>query len=133
MYAESARVAKSFDGYSTDQTERLKEACKDFEAMFTDMMFKSMRKATEESTLIKKNAGERIFTEMLDSEISIRTARNSSGGLGDMLFEQMKKYLPAEPNGNNFHKEKISDQQNAYKQDISENTSQKSGGISIAI
>ncbi len=134
MFAETVREAKSFDGYTTiDKEKRLKEVCQDFEAMFYDMIYKTMRKATMESDLVKKSAGEKYFTEMLDTEMSKKAAEESKGGIGDMLFEQMKKYLPGSDQGNNYHGEKKTDLKNPYNSANTLINNRKSNGINVAI
>jgi flagellar protein FlgJ len=133
MFAQSAREAQSFDGYSIKQEQRLKEVCQDFEAMFIDQIYKTMRKATMQSDLIKKNAGEQFFTEMLDTEMSRKAAAESKGGLGDMLFEQMKKYIPSSKDGNNFHEEKKTDLTTPYNSINTQIKDKKSSGINLAI
>mgnify|MGYP000884854290 CR=1 FL=1 len=134
MFAESARMAKSFDGYTvTDQEQRLKEVCKDFESMFFDQVFKTMRSATMESDLIKKSMGERIFTEMMDTEFSKEAANQSVNGIGDMLFDQMKKYLPSADHGNNFPNGATRDKSNRYNPASIGITEKSGNGINVAI
>ena len=78
---------------TTSEEQRLKEACQGFEAIFFHQMLKSMRKATMDGGFIKKSNAEKIFTDMLDQEYADTLARNMSGGLADMLFEQLKASL----------------------------------------
>ncbi|GAB1535829.1 hypothetical protein ADMFC3_14600 [Geovibrio sp. ADMFC3] len=134
MSAPSVREAQSFDGFTTkNQEKRLKEACQDFEAMFYDMIYKCMRKATTDGGLIKKNAGEKFFTEMLDTEMSKKAAAEAENGIGDMLFNQMKKYLPGSDQGNNYHGEKKTDLKNPYNAVNTLIDNKKSNGINVAI
>jgi Rod binding domain-containing protein len=60
-----------------------------------------MRKAAPESDLIKKNAGEKLFTDMMDMEVAKQTAEGQSVGLSEMLYESLSKNIPS-TGGNNF-------------------------------
>ena len=117
----------------SNQLDKLKKSCQDFEAMFIDQMYKTMRKATLDGGLVKKNAGELIFTEMLDTEMAGIAAADSKNGLGAMLFEQMQKYLPTSANGNNFPADKGAEAKNTYNKAYFNNSNVKSNGIDLAI
>lgn len=78
------------------EEDRLMDACRGFEALFIEQMMKSMRNATIESDFVKKSSGEKIFTEMLDSEFSMLASAQSEGGLASIMFEQLKDLIPAD-------------------------------------
>lgn len=78
--------------YSQNKSQKLKKACDDFEALFLSKMFESMRESVPDGGLIKKNQGEQIFTQMLDSQIAQDFSKNQSTGLSDMLYNSMSKY-----------------------------------------
>lgn len=88
-HARSVKTAVSED-------ERLKSVCQDFEALFVEQILKSMRASEIDSGLVKKSRGEKIFREMLDSEYSVSIARASSGGLGELLYKQLKERFMAD-------------------------------------
>ncbi|PIE58436.1 MAG: hypothetical protein CSA33_03165 [Desulfobulbus propionicus] len=75
------------------QKEALKKTCEDFEAIFIDTMFKSMRKTVGASDLITKSNAEKMYQEMLDTEIATAIARKQSLGLADQIYRQAEKYL----------------------------------------
>jgi Rod binding domain-containing protein len=81
--------------------EKLKKACTDFEALFYSIILKTGRSESLESDLIKKSEGEKIFTEMLDSEIAKTVAENTEGGLKDILFNYFKENLSFDNGKNN--------------------------------
>ena len=121
------------DKQESSQLQKLRKACDDFEAIFTDQIFKTMRKTSFESELSEKSFGEEVFTEMLDSEISKVAAARNSGGVGDMLFEQMKKLLPAGADGgNNFPAGGIKSAAEPYGSALTEKMIRKGSGIDIA-
>ena len=74
--------------------KELRQACAGFEGMFMDMMMKSMRKATMESSFIKKSNGEKIFTEMLDQQYVDVMAKTEGSGLGETLYKHIKSTMP---------------------------------------
>ena len=72
--------------------EDLKEACVEFESYFLNMMFKSMRNTTvfDDGVLGKSNA-EKIFQEMLDTELTKKMASQGGIGLADMMYKQLNR------------------------------------------
>ena len=72
--------------------EALMKACKEFEAIFVQMMFKEMYKTIPEDGLIEKSNGTKIFEDMYIEEISKEAVKEDSGfGLADMMYQQFKK------------------------------------------
>jgi len=65
----------------------IKETAKQFEALFVNMMMKSMRKATPSDGPMDSEQG-KMFTSMLDEQISQKIASRGMG-LADMLVRQM--------------------------------------------
>ncbi|WP_028104767.1 flagellar assembly peptidoglycan hydrolase FlgJ [Pseudoduganella violaceinigra] len=74
--------------------EALKAASTQFEAMFVNMMMKSMREATPQDGLTDSQQT-RMFTTMLDQQTSQNIAKKGLG-LADMLVRQLSKTLPAQ-------------------------------------
>lgn len=73
-----------------ESPETLDAAAKQFEAMFIQMMMKSMRdaNATMKSGLFD-NAGTDMFEEMLDKEFSVQFGEKGAFGLAEMLVQQL--------------------------------------------
>ena len=65
----------------------LRETAQQFEAMFLQMMLKSMRESIEKSELTA-SAHADTFESMFDREVSMSLARRNAVGLADMLVEQ---------------------------------------------
>ena len=59
-----------------------------FEAMFIQMMLKSMREATEKSDLMSSDVGEQ-FEQMYDKELSVQLAKRNTLGVADMLVKHI--------------------------------------------
>jgi len=71
--------------------ESLKGAAKQFEALFLNMMMKSMRDATPQDGLFD-NQQTKMFTSMLDQQLSQNMAQRGVG-LADMLVRQLSHSL----------------------------------------
>ena len=74
--------------------EELMEACKEFEAYFTEQVFKNMRKAmvpqSEEDSGSMSTLKD-YFEDELWKNYSSEAAKQSDNGLAQMLYEQMKR------------------------------------------
>jgi len=78
---------------STATTDELMEVCKEFEAYFTEQVFKSMQKMVPESessdTATKTTMD--YIEDMLTQEYASSSSENGGLGLAQMLYEQMKR------------------------------------------
>ncbi len=76
---------------SAAQGSKAAQVAKEFEAMFTSMMFKAMRGTVSESSLIRKSVGENIFTEMLDGEYAKMSAEGGVLGLAALIQKEIDR------------------------------------------
>ena len=67
-----------------------RETATQFEAMFIQMMLKSMREATEKEGLMTSDH-EEAFQEMYDRELSVQLARRNTLGVADMLVKSIDR------------------------------------------
>lgn len=74
------------------QKAKIQQVASEFESMFTQMMLKAMRSTVGENPLIPESFGEKIFTEMLDSEYSKSITKTSNLGLAEMIVKELEKY-----------------------------------------
>ncbi len=85
--------AKSLDhlkrGENAQSPEAIKEVAKQFEALFMNMLLKSMRAATPQESQFD-NEQTRTFTAMLDQQLSSDLAERGLG-LADVLAKQLSK------------------------------------------
>ncbi|TMN95618.1 flagellar assembly peptidoglycan hydrolase FlgJ [Pseudoalteromonas sp. S558] len=96
------REALTSGDASTDASKAaLKKAAAQFEAIFTQMLLKSMRKANEafedkESPF--NSSGVKFFEEMHDQQLSTELSSNGSLGLADLIVQQLspdgKSFMP---------------------------------------
>jgi flagellar protein FlgJ len=76
-------------GDASQKAAAEKETAQHFEAMFIQMMLKSMREATEKEGLFSSDA-EQTFQDMMDRELSSTMAQRSAFGIGDMILNSLK-------------------------------------------
>lgn len=67
-----------------------RETATQFEAMFIQMMLKSMREATEKEGLMTSDH-EEAFQEMYDRELSVQLAKRNTLGVADMLVKSIER------------------------------------------
>ena len=94
----SANTPKSyldFDGLGQlkaqarqDAKGALRETAQQFEALFLQMMMKSMREAVIKSD-DSEDSGKATFEGMFDREVSVQMAKRNTVGLADMLVKNM--------------------------------------------
>lgn len=78
---------------SSKQEKELKEACQNFEALFLNMMFKSMRNTIPKSEFMSDSFATDMYEDMLYEKFSEEAAKDRGIGLGDMLYKQLLKNL----------------------------------------
>jgi peptidoglycan hydrolase FlgJ len=79
--------------------EKLKKACADFEAIFIQQLFKSMRQTVPKGGLLGEGPGMEIYQSLFDQELSKSLASHGRLGLGGMIYRQKlqqeeRKHLP---------------------------------------
>jgi flagellar protein FlgJ len=74
--------------------EGLKQVASQFEALFTQMMLKSMREASLGDDLFD-NSQSNFYRDMYDSQLAVQLAKRQGLGLADMLVKQLGQRLPA--------------------------------------
>ncbi|MDX9820524.1 MAG: rod-binding protein [Syntrophales bacterium] len=84
---EAARTADDLK-----KERQLKKACRDFEAVFTYYMLKTMRRTVPSGGVIGKVTGQDTYEMLMDQKISEEAAGQAKGlGLQKILFEQLNR------------------------------------------
>lgn len=79
---------------ASGNTEELREATDELEAIFLNMMMKTMRESIPDSEgIFKKSEAEETFQTMLDEEYTKNMSEAGGIGISDMIFDQFQKYL----------------------------------------
>jgi len=70
--------------------DKLKAACKGFEAIFLNMMLTEMRQTVPKDSLMGESDNQQDITQsMLDSEMTKNMSQSGGVGLADMLYRQL--------------------------------------------
>jgi len=75
----------------SQELQKLRSSCRDFEAIYVNEMYKTMRKSVQDSGLFKKDMGSTLYREMLDMEMAQQTAAGKGMGIGKAMYEQLKE------------------------------------------
>jgi flagellar protein FlgJ len=73
------------------QNDRLKGACRDFEALFLHTLLKEGRGSQNVSISKGDQNAKDILNDMRDESISREMARSGGVGLGDVLYQELSK------------------------------------------
>lgn len=73
--------------------EKLREACRDLESIFLNIMFKSMRNTVEKSGLIEESFAQNVYEDMLYEKYAEEASKGKGLGLGEMLYQQLVRNL----------------------------------------
>ncbi|HYC33284.1 MAG TPA: rod-binding protein [Gemmatimonadales bacterium] len=73
---------------------RLRQAAHQLEGVFMAQLFQAMRATVPDSG--DAGGGQAMFTSMLDDELAARAADRMHRGLGEALYRQLSRRLPAE-------------------------------------
>ena len=70
---------------------KLKDACRDMEALFLAHLLKELRKTISKSGFISGGKAEEIFTSMMDVELSKKMSDAGGIGLSSLLIQQLAR------------------------------------------
>lgn len=85
-------IAKTTTELKTNDSQipaRIMNVAREFESIFANFMVKSMRGTVPDGGIIPKSTGERIYTEMLDTEYSKMISKHSGLGLAELIAKQI--------------------------------------------
>lgn len=90
----SSKLTSTLEGdYSNSSDQELMEVCKEFEAYFTEQMFKAMEQTipkSEETSQATTTLNDYLSSEQL-KQVATDSTENQGMGLAHMLFDQMKR------------------------------------------
>ena len=85
-------VARAQGAEGETRLLELKKATQEFEAVFIGYMLKVMRSTVEPADDEEGSAlGKDVYLSMFDQEIALQMARNSSLGIGEMMYRQLEQ------------------------------------------
>ncbi len=68
----------------------LRKTCQDFEAVFVQSMFKTMRASVPDGGLFPKGMAEESFRDLMDMEVAKTSSAQGTLGIADALFRQLQ-------------------------------------------
>jgi len=71
----------------------LQKACKEFEALLTYQLLRSMRRTVEKCKLFDGGQGEEIYESLFDLELSKQMVDMGPNSLSRVLYEQLKRRI----------------------------------------
>ncbi len=88
----SARIIENNLKAADSEDRKLKDSCKDFEAIYIGLMLKSMRATVPEDSLFGSSNQKEVFQSMFDQEIAKDIAHSKKPfGLGEMLYKKLSQ------------------------------------------
>lgn len=90
FYADPASLGSLKQSAKAENPAALREAARQFESLFTQMMLKSMREANFGDSLAGSEATD-FYQEMHDSQLAVEMSKGRGLGLADMLVQQLTK------------------------------------------
>ena len=92
-------IRQTSDDPKQQNLDKLRESCREFEAIYVQEMFKAMRKTVPESGLFeKKDMENNFYKEMLDMEMARTTAAGKGMGIGEAMYNQLKEQVSTQYN-----------------------------------
>lgn len=73
--------------------KKLREACRNLESVFLNIMFSSMRNTIQKSDLIGDSFASGIYEDMLYEKYAEEASKGKGLGLGEMLYEQLSRNI----------------------------------------
>lgn len=74
-----------------DRDRKLRNACKEFESLFTYQLLQSMRRTVQKCDLFHGGGEEDMYESLLDQELSKSLAGQGNRGLADVLYRQLSR------------------------------------------
>jgi murein DD-endopeptidase MepM/ murein hydrolase activator NlpD len=93
--AELRRMEQALKaGQGSEDRQELKETCQEFESLFIQKLWSSMRKTVPQSSLLHSKAEEH-YMSLFDQAFAREMSRNGGLGLGEVLLQQLQSRLEA--------------------------------------
>ncbi|TCO78814.1 rod-binding protein [Marinisporobacter balticus] len=73
--------------------EKLKDACRQFESVFMNMLMKNMRNTIHDDGIMEKSYAREMFEGMLDEKIADEASKGEGMGLAQQMYKQLAKHM----------------------------------------
>lgn len=91
MTVSGVSAAQAGPAQASPEQDRLKQATRDFEAVFIQQMLKAMRDTVPDGGLLDAGRSEEMFTALLDEHVATNAADRAHGSLADALYRQLTR------------------------------------------
>ena len=71
--------------------DELLKVCREFESLFINQLFKSMRKTIQKSGWLDGGLKQEIFEDMLYNEYALQMSKTANFGLAKTLYDQLSQ------------------------------------------
>tara|TARA_Y100001960_G_C14171020_1_gene585440 strand:+ start:195 stop:605 length:411 start_codon:yes stop_codon:yes gene_type:complete len=75
---------------STRSEEKIEKVARDFESVFINKLFQSMRKAIPKSNLLKSSSLD-MYQQMIDQEMANEMSKRKGMGIGEMVYNDLSR------------------------------------------
>ncbi len=96
LKANNSSQGSQADEANNPELQRLKDVCRDFEAIFLHQLFQIMRKSGPKSDLLDSGFASDVYEDILDQQLATEMSRTGAFGLADILYEQMREAVVAQ-------------------------------------
>jgi len=76
-----------------DENNRLKEVCREFEAIFVQMLLREMRNTVPKNGFFGQSNASEIYQSMYEQALADEISKNGSLGLADQIYKSLSKYV----------------------------------------
>lgn len=84
-------MAKIKESKAPEDPEKLMDVCREFEAIFLNMMLQQMRRTVPDSGLTEKSYARELYESMQDEEIAKEMSKGQGVGLAQQLYRQLSR------------------------------------------
>jgi flagellar protein FlgJ len=96
--AGTVPVTGSMPPLDADANHKLRDAARQLEGVFVQQLFKALRDSVpQQDGIVSANAGEEMFTGLLDQHLAAETPLQWNGGLAEAIYRQMRDRAATEP------------------------------------
>lgn len=84
-------MPKIKESKAPEEPEKLMDVCREFEAIFLNMMLQQMRRTVPDSGLTEKSYARELYESMQDEEIAKEMSKGQGVGLAQQLYRQLSR------------------------------------------
>lgn len=81
---------------TADSRAKVRQLAHALEGVFLNQLFQAMRKSVPQDGLLESAPGQEMFTQVFDERIADEASRHTTRGLGEALYRQLARRLPAD-------------------------------------